>query len=635
MLKKAGVSAELPRDITPGSLIIIDVPSAGWVSPTGSASPAALLGITDEQEIKRQKRGRTALLKREFAIYERTENSFDKAETRFIEEIASDIRFRTTCIIVSCDIDRLIPAAIRSAADYVVILPALDAALLSQILERVTGTAPSQPWPELKLNSLSPEQFRLAYRDGESADRYLNRLARAMITLPPKPPIPPKKPKIKLNELHGMAEVIDWAKRLAVDMSAYRAGTIKWADIDPGLLLVGPPGTGKTTAAAAIADFCDLAFISTSYANWQSSSEGHLGDVIRAIKASFNEARSKAPSLLFIDELDSISSRERGSGYREWWTSIVNCILEELDGTNQREGVIVLGATNHPEKIDNAIKRAGRLDREIRINLPHQDDIIGILRNHLGSALSEDELDRIAGLSVGGTGADIEQLVRGAKRRARAAHRDINFDDMLNELTGGSRPTGSKQDLRSAIHEAGHAVAMTIVNPALTPSVNIARNGKQRGQALVVLDEDEPVTAAAIDDILLIALAGRAAEEIFYGAASAGAGGTDRSDLALATKFATHAELALGLGSCGIVWSHLDADTDLAIARSMRPGAEQAVSNRLDIAYEKAKILISENQSLVLAIAEALIDYVMLTPKDIKEIIILDRSKQAANTVMH
>jgi ATP-dependent Zn protease len=176
---------------------------------------------------------------------------------------------------------------------------------------------------------------------------------------------------------------------------------------------------------------------------------------------------------------------------------------------------------------------------------------------------------------------------------------------------------------------------MAIINPGTPPSVSIARNGKQRGQASVTLDQDEPMTAAAIDEILLITLAGRAAEDIFYGHVSAGAGGTERSDLALATKFATHAELALGLGSCGITWSNLDADTDLALARSMRPGAEQAVSNRLDIAYEKAKALISNNQSLVLAIAQALIDYVMLSPKDVEEIIALDRSKKTPDAVMH
>lgn len=632
LLKKVGATTGLPPEITPGSLIIIRVPSPAWISPVASAFPTALLGFTDEEEIKRQRRNRTIALKRDFSIFEKKENSLDRADARFIEEISSDIRLRTTCIIVTSNVDQFVPTCIRFAADYIITLPEIDETLLLQILKCVTGSLPSNPWPEVKLNNLSPEELRLARRHGESADEYLDRLARATAALPPKPPI---QPKITLDELHGMSEVVEWAKRLAVDISAYRAGTIKWADIDPGALLVGPPGTGKTTAAAAIADFCNLAFISTSYSSWQSVSEGHLGDVIRAIKASFAEARSKAPSLLFIDELDSVSSRQRSTGYREWWTSIVNCMLEELDGTDQRDGVIVIGATNYPEKIDDAIKRAGRLDREIRINLPGPDDIVGILQTYLGAALSQDELERIAGLLVGGSGADIEQVVRGAKRYARAAHRDIHFEDMLHELTGGSRPTGSKRELRTAIHEAGHAVAMTITNPAEFPFVSIARNDKRRGQASVALDQDEPVTAAATDEILMITLAGRAAEEIFYADVSAGAGGSERSDLALATKFATHAELALGLGHNGIVWSHLDADTDLAMARSMRPGAEQAVSDRLDIAYENAKLLIRKNQSLVLAIADALLDYVMLSPKDVEQIIILDRSKQTPNTVLH
>ncbi|WP_162246964.1 ATP-binding protein [Rhizobium sp. Root1220] len=176
---------------------------------------------------------------------------------------------------------------------------------------------------------------------------------------------------IRLEDMEGYGEVKEWGLELAHDLADWRAGTITWEDVDKGVLLSGPPGTGKTMFARALAASCHVKLIATSYAKWQA--KGYLNDFLKAMQKSFKEARDAAPAILFIDEIEAFGSRDDAQGSNASYDiKAINGLLEQLDGIEGREGVIVVAACNHPKMVDAAILRAGRLDRHVEISLPDQ-----------------------------------------------------------------------------------------------------------------------------------------------------------------------------------------------------------------------------------------------------------------------
>ncbi|WP_290775985.1 ATP-binding protein [Hoeflea sp.] len=167
-------------------------------------------------------------------------------------------------------------------------------------------------------------------------------------------------------------------------------------------MLSGPPGTGKTTFARALCNTLSVPLIATSVARWLETS--HLGDVLAAMNTTFEQARESAPCILFIDEVDNIGSRGSGDrAYDDYWSSIVNRMLELLDGAAKTEGVIVIGATNRPDKIDPAILRSGRLEKHIVVPPPDTDALVQIIAHHLGSDLEVVLESTEVGGSVGRT----------------------------------------------------------------------------------------------------------------------------------------------------------------------------------------------------------------------------------------
>lgn len=168
-----------------------------------------------------------------------------------------------------------------------------------------------------------------------------------------------------LGDLHGLGEAGEWGRELAIDLADWQAGKIQWSDVDRGILLSGPPGTGKTTFAAALARTCGVYLALGSIARWQA--KGHLGDMLKAMRKTFDDAKANAPSIVFLDEIDAIGDRERFSGHgRQYATEVVSALLECLDGSEGREGVVVVGACNHPTLIDMALTRPRRFDRQRR-----------------------------------------------------------------------------------------------------------------------------------------------------------------------------------------------------------------------------------------------------------------------------
>ncbi|MCV3768734.1 AAA family ATPase [Rhizobium sp. TRM95796] len=212
-----------------------------------------------------------------------------------------------------------------------------------------------------------------------------------------------------VEDLVGYGAARDWALDLRSDLHLWREGHLDWSEMSTKLLLSGPPGTGKTTFAKALCNTLQAPLLATSVSQWLEAS--YLGDVMTAMSATFEAAAKLRPAILFVDEIDGIGRRGAGGPHSDYWDTLVNRALELLDGAGKTEGVIVVGATNSPDKIDPALRRSGRLETHIDIPLPDTEALIGILAHHLGGDLkavitsrpkpASSTVQAVASLSVG------------------------------------------------------------------------------------------------------------------------------------------------------------------------------------------------------------------------------------------
>ncbi len=192
------------------------------------------------------------------------------------------------------------------------------------------------------------------------------------------------KPPMTVETLSGYGKAKVWALDLKADLDDYRASILAWSEMSTKLLLSGPPGTGKTTFARALCNSLQIPLVVTSVSTWLQG--GHLNDVIDRMSKTFVEVRAMAPAILFIDEIDGIGKRQPAEReYADYWNTIVNKALELLDGAVKNEGLIIVGATNRPDHIDEAIKRSGRLETHIEIPRPDVPTLAEILTHHLGA----------------------------------------------------------------------------------------------------------------------------------------------------------------------------------------------------------------------------------------------------------
>lgn len=353
----------------------------------------------------------------------------------------------------------------------------------------------------------------------------------------------------RIEDLHGYGDAGRWALQLVADLSAYRRGEIGWEDVDAGALFVGPPGTGKTLLAQAIANSAGVHFTATSYAQWQSNKSGHLGDVTKAIRAVFEASAKNLPAIVFIDEIDTVQGRGGSDRSADaWFTAIVTCLLECLDGIGRREGVVVIAACNDDANLDAALVRSGRLDRRFWIDLPDEASLAGIFRHHLGDGIDQSAIDRIATLFAGTlSGADVVRIARDARRRARLAGHALQTEDLIAVAVPEDERSSALRR-RIAIHEAGHAIARMHFGQ-VPASLSLVETETAGGA--VIFDVDHTSFEGLAVDIskeAVCLLAGRAAEEVILGSPSAGAGGSASSDLAQVTRIVGNAEMSLGFG---------------------------------------------------------------------------------------
>ncbi|QKC97158.1 AAA family ATPase [Mesorhizobium sp. NZP2298] len=414
-----------------------------------------------------------------------------------------------------------------------------------------------------------------------------------------------------LDDLHGLGEAGEWGRELATDLADWGAGKIGWQDVDRGILLSGPPGTGKTTFAGALARTCDVHLVLGSLGRWQA--KGHLGDLLKAMRAAFDEARKNAPSIIFIDEIDAVGDREKFSDHNaQYCTEVVAALLECIDGADGREGVIVVGACNHPHRLDAALIRAGRLDRHVHIPLPDQQGREGILRWHLQGLLGETDLSGIAAATAGWNGASLEQLVRQGRRVARRQRRDLTLGDLSAGLPV-SVAIPEEVRRRAAFHEAGHAVVALVLNAGEIVSVSVAStiapNVSELQDGGGVFFKGHPVrerTRTQLLDDIAVRLGGLVAEEVMLGDRSAGGGGAPGSDLHSATLSALTFEASYGLGE-GFAYLASEDEDELFSALRLDRYLHARVDKVLADQFARATKIVKGHRQEVERIAEAVL----------------------------
>jgi hypothetical protein len=355
----------------------------------------------------------------------------------------------------------------------------------------------------------------------------------------------------KLRSLHGYGEATGWSLDVVRDLAAYKAGMIPWADVERGLLLFGGPGTGKTTFGRKLAEACGVPFFHGSYSSWQSA--GHQGEMLGAMRKTFQTAVNNAPCILLIDELESFGRRDRRHHNSEYMVGVVNGLLELLDGVDGREGVVVIGASNSPDDIDAAILRAGRIDTHVEIRGPDAETRCRILEEYIRWSIPENVREEIGEKTEGLTGADLEKVAKSVRRAHKFDGKKLDAD-LINSFLPSFIQIPPDRLHAAAVHESGHAVVglchkRTINRIRLVDRILEGAGTFSIGSVEFERDKFRRQTPQHLLEEISVMFGGMAAEgEIIDGGHDNGAGGGDRSDLVIATELATTYEAIYGMG---------------------------------------------------------------------------------------
>ena len=406
--------------------------------------------------------------------------------------------------------------------------------------------------------------------------------------------------------------------------------------IPKGILLVGPPGTGKTLLAKAVAGEAGVPFFSISGSEFV---EMFVGVGAARVRDLFEQAKGKAPCIIFLDELDALG-KARGVGpmAHEEREQTLNQLLVEMDGFDSRVGVILVAATNRPEILDPALLRAGRFDRQVLVDRPDKIGRLAILKVHARTITiaNQADLETIAAMTPGFVGADLANLLNEAALLAVRRGKDTvslsELQEAVERVIGGlekkNRVLNKMERARVAHHEVGHAlVAMSIPGGDAVHKISIIPRGiAALGYTMQLPTEDRfLMTVSELKNRIAILLGGRAAEEVIYGEVSTGA----QDDLRKATDIAKSMVKAYGMSEkLGQVSLERDRQSIfLQTGPSQTPGDYSEQTSReidcevrllIDEQFERARNLITSQEAILRKAAQVLLEKETISGEELK-----------------
>ncbi|EHJ10086.1 Cell division protein FtsH [Crocosphaera watsonii WH 0003] len=442
-----------------------------------------------------------------------------------------------------------------------------------------------------------------------------------------------------------LTEVVDFLK------NADRFTAIG-AKIPKGVLLVGPPGTGKTLLAKAVAGEAGVPFFSISGSEFV---EMFVGVGASRVRDLFEQAKTNAPCIVFIDEIDAVG-RQRGAGLgggNDEREQTLNQLLTEMDGFEGNTGIIIIAATNRPDVLDAALLRPGRFDRQVVVDRPDYAGRQEILTVHArGKTLSKDvDLDKIARRTPGFTGADLSNLLNEAAiLAARRNLTEISMDevnDAIDRVLAGpekkNRVMSEKRKTLVAYHEAGHALVGALM-PDYDPvqKISIIPRGRAGGLTWFTPSEDRMesglMSRSYLQNQMAVALGGRVAEEIIFGEEEVTTGAaSDLQQVArvarqMITRFGMSDRLgpvALGRQN-GNVFLGRDIASDRDFSNETASAIDEEVRGLVDTAYARAKDVLESNRQILDTLADMLVEKETVDSDELQQILSTNEIKMAS-----
>lgn len=460
----------------------------------------------------------------------------------------------------------------------------------------------------------------------------------------------PEDKKVTFDDVAGADEEKEELQEIVDFLKNPEKFTQIGARIPHGLLLVGPPGTGKTLLARAVAGEAGVQFLSISGSDFV---EMYVGVGASRVRDLFEQAKKIAPAIVFIDEIDAVG-RKRGSGLgggHDEKEQTLNQLLVEMDGFTRTEGVIVLAATNRPDILDPALLRPGRFDRQIHVGRPDVKGREEILKVHAkGKKLDASvNLQTVARSTAGFTGADLSNLLNEAAILAARDNRPVlNMEDMneaLMKITAGpakkSRVQTRKDLKETAVHEAGHAVAMYNL-PTHDPvrQITIVPRGQSLGATWYLpKDDSSNLTRNEMYEQIVSLLGGRVAEALFLGDISVGAS----NDIDRATKLAK--DMVARYGMCeklgtvsyldgGEVFIGRDYQTTKSYSEKVAGTIDDEVKALIDKAYDHCKQILTDNSDKLHKVVDFLLEKETMTGEQFEDLMQGKEAGAASTTSM-
>ena len=408
------------------------------------------------------------------------------------------------------------------------------------------------------------------------------------------------------------------------------------ASMPKGILLVGPPGTGKTMLAKAVAGEADVPFFSISGSEFV---EMFVGMGASKVRDLFRQAKEKAPCIVFIDEIDAIGQKRNSGGYggNDEREQTLNQLLTEMDGFEENTGVIILAATNRPESLDPALTRPGRFDRRVPVELPDLTGREAILKVHAKKIKTAEDVDfhTIARMAAGASGAELANIINEAALRAvrdgRTIVKQSDLEESIEVVIAGYQKKNavlSDQEKRVvAYHEIGHALVAALQSHSapVQKITIIPRTSGALGYTMQVETGDKYLmTKEEIEDKIATFTGGRAAEEVVFGSITTGAS----NDIEQATKLARAMISRYGMSDTfdmvaleTVSNQYLGGDTALACAPETQREVDQKVVELVKRQHQKAKHILEENRAKLDELATFLYERETITGEEFMNIL--------------